>query len=209
MTELGTGTALILLTASAVHGIGADTGIHGTGTHGLILHGITATHGTAHGIQAFTTLGSMTRGCTVMEGGTVVSMVLITADGMAHGIRSGLDITTDRIRVISRNTKTSGEAPDIRPVRTEYLQAGLQAVEDLEHLQPHEETLHLPTTGHCPRALQPEAQELSGHPEATGAQRLQHRQGQESEARQSEILRQFRADLLHRFQAAAITADRL
>lgn len=158
MTAHGTGIVLIPLTASAVRGIGAGTGIHGTGTHGHTLHGTTATLGTALGIQAFTTLGSMTLGCTVSADGTamadgMVSMVLIIADGTVHGIRSGRDIITGLIRATFLSTKTSGEAQDIRQVRTRYLQEGLQAAAVSEHLQPHAEISHLQTAGHCPKVL--------------------------------------------------------
>ena len=99
MTAHGTGTVLIHLTASAVRGIGAGIGIHGTGIHGHTLHGTTAIHGTALGIQAFTILGSMTLGCTVSADGTamadgMVSMVLIIADGMEDGIHIGATTIT-------------------------------------------------------------------------------------------------------------------
>lgn len=214
MTAHGTGTVLIHLTASAVRGIGAGIGIHGTGTHGHTLHGTTATHGTALGIQAFTTLGSMTLGCTVSADGMamadgMVSMVRIIVDGTVHGIRSGRDIITGLIRATFLSTKTSGEAQDIRRVRTRYLQEGLQAAADSEHLRPHAGISLLQTAGHCPKVLQSEAQEPSGQQEATGAQQLQRQAEQESEAQLSEVLSRLKAGLHHRFHAAAITADRL
>ena len=149
MTIPSAGTVPTLLTASEVHGTGADTTTLGTGTPGHIPHGIT-TAGTAHGIQDGMTLGttaaSMILGITAMQDGMEVSITIITADGTVVGTHSGTDtirdITRDIIRGTHLITSTPGEAQDTKQDRTGCLQAGRQAAQASALHQHQEETLY-------------------------------------------------------------------
>lgn len=142
------GTALTHLTASEVHGIGADTTIRGTGTHGLIPHGITTAgtvRGTPDGMTLGTTAASTTLGITAMQDGMEGSTTLTTAGGTEVGIRSGrdtiMDITLAIIQTTHPTMSTPGEDLDTKPDPTECLQAGQQAAQVRVLLHHQEETL--------------------------------------------------------------------
>lgn len=99
------------LTASAVHGTGADittlgTAVHGTGIHGHIHH-TDITDGTTRSIWE----DGMTLGTTAMADGTgdgithiMVTCIRITADGMEVGIHTGATTRTTTTLSISRTT---------------------------------------------------------------------------------------------------------
>ena len=117
------------LTASAVHGTGADittlgTAVHGTGIHGHIHH-TDITDGTARSIWE----DGMTLGTTAMADGTadgiihiMVTCTLTTAAGTAVGTHTGA--TTRTITTLSISRMTTGTGPDTAQEPTGSSRAG-------------------------------------------------------------------------------------
>lgn len=128
----GTGHIILLIVWEAA-GIGADIMTLGTGTHGLILHGIGAVHGiTAAGMPAGTTRGTAGDGMIhgIMADITEPGGATTTADGTEDGILSGIGITTVSIPDITIpdtgiSMSTHGEVQGCRPVPTGYMPAGI------------------------------------------------------------------------------------
>ena len=122
----GTGHIILLIVWEAA-GIGADIMTLGTGTHGLILHGIGAVHGiTAAGMPAGTTRGTVGDGMTLGTAGDGIihgfmaditdhGGDIITADGTEDGTLYGTGISMS----------THGEVQGCRPAPTEYMPAGI------------------------------------------------------------------------------------
>lgn len=128
----GTGHIILLIVWEAA-GIGADIMTLGTGTHGLILHGIGAVHGiTAAGMPAGTTRGTAGDGMIhgIMADITEPGGVTTTADGTEDGTLYGTDISM----------QTPGGVQGCRPVPTGYMPAGIPSGEESAVHHPFQET---------------------------------------------------------------------
>lgn len=152
-TDLG---RITRLTASEVHGTGADTMTHGTGTPGV--HGITAAGtalgiaGTTHGTTAATGADGMIHGMdlTDTQDGTAVSGGHIMQDGTADGTHTGTAITAGIRAMCIISMSIPGKDSDMIPALTKSSADVHPSAADSELHRPRAETFRQAKAGPRP-----------------------------------------------------------